>query len=217
MTTAAVRSPGAGDVNGDGFDDLIVGASAPIPDGRPMPARAMWCSARRGLRARASISPRSTARTASASTGSTTDDQRRLGRRRGGRQRRRHRRPDRRGAMAATADGSDAGESYVVFGTAARLRGKPRSLGARRHERLPPRRDRRVRPQRLLGRGGGRRQRRRLRRPDHRGLRRRSRRTAPVPARAMWSSARHAGFAASLDLSALDGIERLPPRRHRRG
>ena len=34
----------AGDVNGDGFADLIVGASAPTRTA-PIPARAMWCSA----------------------------------------------------------------------------------------------------------------------------------------------------------------------------
>ena len=36
----------AGDVNGDGFDDLIVGAPV-ATTAAPMPARPMWCSARR--------------------------------------------------------------------------------------------------------------------------------------------------------------------------
>ena len=35
---------GAGDVNGDGFDDLIIGALGPIP-ADSTPARATWCSA----------------------------------------------------------------------------------------------------------------------------------------------------------------------------
>ena len=41
----------AGDVNGDGFDDLIVGAPV-ATTAAPMPARPMWCSARRRASAR---------------------------------------------------------------------------------------------------------------------------------------------------------------------
>ena len=39
----------AGDVNGDGFADLIVGAARPIRTG-PLRGRAMWCSARPRVR-----------------------------------------------------------------------------------------------------------------------------------------------------------------------
>ena len=50
----------AGDINGDGFDDLIIGAAgADGPGAAPahaMPATAMWCSARPAASARRSIS-----------------------------------------------------------------------------------------------------------------------------------------------------------------
>ena len=76
--------------------------------------------------------------------------------------------------------------SAVCEVSGARLTDGAEPEPSRRHERLPPRRDRRGRLQRHLGRGGGRRQRRRHRRPDRRGPPRLRR----TPARATWSSAR---------------------------
>ena len=90
-----------------------------------------------------------------------------------------------------------AGDSYVVFGKASRLCGRDRprrSRGRQRRLRHPwPDARRCIRPFGFLGR---RRQRRRLRRPDHRG------RvggdgpgnTRPRPATAMWCSARPAAL-----------------------
>ena len=110
---------GAGDVNGDGIDDLIIGAPVRSGDGST-PARAMWCSAPPRASRRASISPRSTARNGFRLDGIDADD-------RSGR--------SVAGAGDVNGDGIDdliigapgadpggrydAGESYVVFGTAA--------------------------------------------------------------------------------------------------
>ena len=56
----------AGDVNGDGFADLIVTPTGPIRTA-PIPARAMWCSARPRVLPPTSTSRRSTAPPASSS------------------------------------------------------------------------------------------------------------------------------------------------------
>ena len=110
----------AGDVNGDGFADLIVGASVATPAGTALPGRAMWCSARRRASRRTSTLPRSTARNGFTLSGVEAYDQ-----------------SGRSVASAGDVNGdgfadlivgayggdpggdSYAGESYVVFGKAA--------------------------------------------------------------------------------------------------
>ena len=81
---------GAGDVNGDGFGDLIIGA--PVQTRGAALARVTWCSAEPRGSVPASTSRPSTAPTASASTASIMAIERSLGRRGRGRQRRRLRR-----------------------------------------------------------------------------------------------------------------------------
>ena len=177
----------AGDVNGDGFADLIVGAPYADPHGN-IPARAMWCSARPRALPPISISPRSTAPTASSSAA-----------------RRRTTTAARSVASAGDvngdgfadlivgADGADphgsySGASYVVFGKArasAPTSTSPRLDGANGFKLSGVA----ATTQRPLGRLGRRRQRRRLRRPDRRRPRVPTR-TATPPARAMWCSAR---------------------------
>ena len=129
----------AGDVNGDGFDDLIVGAVLADGPGNyaPVRATAMWCSARpRALRRTIDLPRSPPATAASCIDGQDAADFTGVfgvvGRRR---QRRRLRRPDRRGidgdGPGNTRD--NAGASYVVFGQAAGFAAEidlPRSTAA---------------------------------------------------------------------------------------
>jgi hypothetical protein len=60
----------AGDLNGDGFDDVIIGAYGADPGGDRSGA-AMWCSAPRGASPQSSLCPISTEPTASRSAATT--------------------------------------------------------------------------------------------------------------------------------------------------
>ena len=143
-----------------------------------------------------------------------------LGRRR---QRRRHRRPDRR---RIRRDGRQRhrlrATGYVVFGQAPGFAAEIDLGDARGRQRRLRDPGRRTADDycRLFGFLGRRHQRRRLRRPDRRRL------CGDGPAtqalcrrRAMWCSARPSGFAAEVDLAAIDGRQRRlqhPGRRTRR-
>ena len=73
-TTAAARSPSAGDVNGDGIDDLIVGAPAPIRTATTAGASYVVFGTAAGFAAEPRSRRRSTAPTASASTATAPYD-----------------------------------------------------------------------------------------------------------------------------------------------
>ena len=195
---------GAGDVNGDGFADLIVGAPGADPGGDTVPARATWCSATRAASAARSTSPPSTAPTASASTASTRTIASGC-------------------SVSGAGDVNGDGFADLIVGASGadraarrcrrelrgvrrpgRLRWRARSRRPRRHQRLPPRRHRPGRSLGLVGERRGRRQRRRLRRPDRRGFRRRSGRAIPA-GESYVVFGDPGGFGGALDLAALDG------------
>ena len=165
----------AGDVNGDGFADLIVGALAPTRTatqfGREL------CGVRQGLglcRQPRPVEPRRQQRLQAQRRGGGRL-QRLLGRLGGRRQRRRLRRPDRRRRWRRPERHRFRRELCGVRQGLGLCR-QPRSVEPRRQQRLQAQRRGGGRPQRLLGRLGGRRQRRRLRRPDRRRPVRRSER-----------------------------------------
>ena len=204
----------AGDVNGDGFADLIVGAHGADPTARD-PARATWCSARPRALPPTSTCRASTAATASGSSGAAAIDNSGRSVASAG-----DVNGDGFADLIVGADGADpngntSGASYVVFGKASGfaanldLSSLDGSNGFQLNGAAADR------PQRLVGRRGRRRQRRRLRRPDRRRRRRRPD-GGHIPARATWCSARPRASRANLDLSQPRRQQRLPAQRRRR-
>ena len=128
-TTQRPLGRGAGDVNGDGIDDLIVGAPGADRTASPTPARAMSSSARPPASPRASISRRSTASNGFRLDGIDAYDNSGFG----------------RGAGDVNGDGIDdlivgapapsrrrSAARAMSSSAPTRLRGEPRSRGARR-------------------------------------------------------------------------------------
>ena len=134
---------GAGDVNGDGFGDLIVGDHFAAPNGNSGPGRAMWCLARRagfaasldlatldggnGFRLDGVNAGDESGRSVAGAGDVNGDGFGDLI----------------VGAHLADPDGPyNAGESYVVFGKAGGFAASLDLASARRRQRLPPRRRR---------------------------------------------------------------------------
>ena len=193
----------AGDVNGDGFDDLIVGALGADPNGTASGASYVVFGKAVGLRRQPRpVEPRRQQRLQAQRRGGGRP-QRLLGRLGGRRQRRRLRRPDRRRPWRRPARRQFRRELCGVR-QGGGLRRQPRPVEPRRQQRLQAQRRGGGRLQRPLGRLGGRRQRRRLRRPDRRRRRRRSaRRRFRRELRGVRQGRR--ASPPNLDLSSLDG------------
>ena len=153
----------AGDVNGDGFADLIVGAHGADPNGSYSGASYVVFGKAAASPRHRPVEPQRQQRLQAQRRGGGRP-QRPLGRLGRRRQRRRLRRPDRRRLRDA---GVTTGASYVVFGKAAGFAANLdlSSLDGTNGFKLTGAAERR---QRQLGRLGRRRQRRRLRRPDRR-------------------------------------------------
>ena len=199
MTSAAIRSAGAGDFNGDGIDDLVIGAPGWGFSSGTGQSYVVFGSAggfdasldlatldgTNGFRLDGiAAGDRSGYSVAAAGdvNGDGVDDLSSIG--------------------APNAGENYAGESYLVFGTAERLRRQPRSRVPGRERWLPPRRAKPM-AKWLFGRRCGRRQRRWLRRSDHRGAGRPDIGTSAGASYVVFGSA--PGFGRGLDLAALDG------------
>ena len=169
----------AGDVNGDGFADLIVGACRADPHGSYSGASYVVFGKASGFAANLDLSSLDGTNGFKTQRRRGRRPQRPFGRLGGRRQRRRLRRPDRRRLCGRSAR-QQFGRELCGVRQGLGLCRQHRSVEPRRQQRLQAQRrgDRRL--QRLFGRLGGRRQRRRLRRPDRRRLLCRSARQSQV-------------------------------------